>query len=335
MLLNRKLITLPAIMLFATGCVTTLPPMPPQPNEPIEPVNGFENVDFSVSDNKVIVAPGSKVNVKSKRQAVFANKIEQFVRDAGSEVVDRTQAQRFAEEIKLNESMNDDFATYEGPVAAKFVVIPTVTSDSYTSDYTRESYYTNKKGESVRVDPYCTYRAKASGTIEIRQLPSMKKVLSVSLTGTDISTQDNARSSCDNENMINSGLNKAIGDLLLKGSDNHLTLNKYVGAEGVITGAKRFEDEIYYETNLGRLHGAKEGLAVKVYVEMDGELVAVTEGEMLNADNIFMKKSYVELKTKKGIEIKKGMIIKLSGACTDIFCSMVTTANETQEILNF
>jgi hypothetical protein len=334
MLLNRKLITLPAIMLFATGCVTTLPPMITKPDANIQTQVGYENVEFSVSDNKIIVAPGSKVNVKSKRQTVFANKIEQFVLDAGSEVVDRTQAQRFAEEIKLNESMNDDFATYEGPIAAKFVVIPTVTSDSYTSDYTRESYYTNKKGESVRVDPYCSYRAKASGTIEIRQLPSMKKVLSVSLTGTDISTQDNARSSCDNENMINSGLNKAIGDLLVKGSDNHLTLNKYVGSQGVITGAKQFEDKIYYETNLGRLHGAKEGLAVKVYIEMEGELVPVADGEMLNADNILMKKSYVELDTK-GTEIKKGMIIKLSGACTNILCTINKEVQGAQETLNF
>jgi hypothetical protein len=307
--------------------------MPTQPKVNIPTLPGYENIEFSVSDNKIIVAPGSKVNVKSKRQAAFANNIEKFVRDAGSEVVDRTQAQRFAEEIKLNESMNDDFASYEGPIAAKFVVIPTVTSDSYTSDYTRESYYTNKKGESVRVDPYCTYRAKASGTIEIRQLPSMKKVLSVSLTGTDISTQDNARRSCDNENMINSGLNKAISDLLVKGSDNHLTLNKYVGSQGVIIGARKVEDKIYYETNLGRLHGAQEGLAVKVYLEMDGELVPVADGEMLNADNILMKKSYVELDTK-GTEIKKGMIIKLSGACTNILCSINKEVQSAQETLN-
>jgi hypothetical protein len=336
MLINRKLITLSTIFLLATGC-KTLPPMPTQQMQNIPTLEGFENIDFSVTDNKIIVAPGTNVNVPSELQAAFGDKIESLVRDAGSEVVDRTLAGKFADEIKLNESMNENFESYNGPIEAKFVVIPKVTSHSFTSEYTRASSYVNKKGETVRVDPYCSYRGKASGTVEIRQLPSMAKVLSVSLTGSDYSTQDNPSSSrCKEQNMISGAIYSSIDDLLVKGTDHHLTINKYVGSQGVIIGARKVEDKIYYETNLGRMHGAKEGLAVKVYIEIDGELVPVANGEMLNSDNVLMKKSYVKLDSN-GTEIKKGMIIKLSGECTDVFCSagtMLDQVKKTTEKLN-
>jgi len=314
--------------LTITACVSTQPPtaLPTFPDVNIDSLPGTPDDLDSIQSSKLLVAQGTKVGVPEYVQALFADSIREFIVDSGSEVIDRQMAQRFMDEIQLKENLAEDYDAYEGPVEAKFLVIPTITSYSWGSEYEKSYTTKNKDGESTRHPDECDYTGRAKGNIQIRSLPSMKQILSVNLSGRNSTSQESPSSrKCNEGSMVNGVIKGAIGELLEKGDDDYVTLSKYVGSQGIVTGAKQAEGKIYFETNLGRIHGAKAEQAVAIYLKMGGELVKVAAGELVDKDNIFNRKSFITVEEEHQSRIKRGMIVMLSGECTNMFCSIDNT----------
>lgn len=311
-----------AIALTITACGSTPPSaLPTYPDVNIGSLPGTPDEIGSAQSSKLLVAQGTKADIPEDVQALFADNIREFVVDSGSEVIDRQMAQRFIDEIQLKENLAEDYDAYEGPVEAKFLVIPTITSYSWSSEYEKAYTTKNKDGESRRHPAECDYTGRAKGNIQIRSLPSMKQILSVNLSGRDTNSQENPSSRrCKDNGMANSVIKGAIRELLEKGDDNYVTLSKYVSSQGIVTGAKQAEGKLYFETNLGRIHGAKAELGVAIYQDMDGELVKIASGELVDKDNIFNRKSFITVDKNSQARIKRGMIVMLSGECTSPIC---------------
>ncbi len=324
--MNKKSLLVSMVAtLTITACVSTQPPtaLPTFPDVNIDSLPGTPDDLGSIQSSKLLVAQGTKVGVPEYVQALFADSIREFIVDSGSEVIDRQMAQRFMDEIQLKENLAEDYDAYEGPVEAKFLVIPTITSYSWGSEYEKSYTTKNKDGESTRHPDECDYTGRAKGNIQIRSLPSMKQILSVNLSGRKSSSQESPSSrKCNEGSMVNGVIKGAIGELLEKGDDDYVTLSKYVGSQGIVTGAKQAEGKIYFETNLGRIHGAKAEQAVAIYIKMGGELVKVASGELVDKDNIFNRKSFIIVEEEYQSRIKRGMIVMLSGECTNMFCSI-------------
>ncbi len=324
--MNKKSLLVSMVAtLTITACVSTQPPtaLPTFPDVNIDSLPGTPDDLDSIQSSKLLVAQGTKVGVPEYVQALFADSIREFIVDSGSEVIDRQMAQRFMDEIQLKENLAEDYDAYEGPVEAKFLVIPTITSYSWGSEYEKSYTTKNKDGESTRHPDECDYTGRAKGNIQIRSLPSMKQILSVNLSGRNSTSQESPSSrKCNEGSMVNGVIKGAIGELLEKGDDDYVTLSKYVGSQGIVTGAKQAEGKIYFETNLGRIHGAKAEQAVAIYIKMGGELVKVASGELVDKDNIFNRKSFIIVEEEYQSRIKRGMIVMLSGECTNMFCSI-------------
>jgi hypothetical protein len=318
-----KTIVLVASSIMAVGCGSTTPPMPTLADVNIPSIDGYMGDKFDIKNSKIIVAPGVKFDIPEHMQTRFAGEITTIIVDSGSEVIDRKMASRFIDEIQLKENLSEGYRAYEGPVEAKFAVIPTITDISYGGEYEKSYTTTSKKGKSTHHAAECDYSATAKANVQIRELPSMKQIMSFNVEGRSTSSKENPPSrSCKESSMYNGVIAGAIGDLLEKGDDNYITLSKYVGSQGVITGAKTFGGDLYFETNLGRLHGAKEEAQVAIYQDIDGELVLIAEGEMMDAKNVLRKKSYIEVDSDVAPMLKKGMIVMLSGKCAGYICSM-------------
>lgn len=311
-----------AAALTITACGSTAPTaLPTYPDFNIPALPGAPIDAANVQSNKLLVAPGVKSDVPSFIQSMFVDNMTAFVNESGSEVIDRQLAQRFIDEIQLKENLSETYEAYQGPVEAKFLIIPTITDYSWSSEYEKADSRKNKDGETIRYPAECDYTGKVKGNVQIRALPSMKQIISVNLTGRESGSKENPPSKkCDETSMINGAIKGAIADLLVKGDDDYITLSKYVSSQGMITGAKKAEGEIYFETNLGRLHGAKEEAAVAIYQEIDGELVKIATGEMVDKDNVFNSKSYIKVEGDSVERIKRGMIVMLSGECTGFGC---------------
>ncbi len=318
-----KTIALVASSIMVVGCGSTQPPMPTLPSVNIASIAGYNGDKFDIKNSKIIVAPGVKFNIPEHMQTRFANEIITIIGDSGSEVIDRKMASRFIDEIQLKENLSENYQAYEGPVEAKFAVIPTITDISYGGEYEKSYSTTSKKGKTTYHAAECDYTAKTKANVQIRELPSMKQIMSFNVEGRASSSKENPpSSSCKEQSMYNGVVASAIGDLLEKGDDDYITLSKYVGSQGVITGAKSFDGDLYFETNLGRLHGAKEKAQVAIYQDIDGELVLIAEGEMMEAKNVLRKKSYIEVDSDVAPTLKRGMIVMLSGKCSGYMCSI-------------
>ncbi|MDY6926284.1 MAG: hypothetical protein SWN10_04225 [Pseudomonadota bacterium] len=327
---KAHLLTGIAAALTITACGSTAPTaLPTYPDVSIPALPGAPTDAGSVKSNKLLVAPGVKSNVPSFIQNMFVDNVNTFVTESGSEVIDRQLAQRFIDEIQLKENLSESYDAYEGPVEAKFVIIPTITDYSWSSEYEKAESRKNKDGERVHYPAECDYTGKVKGNLQIRALPSMKQILSLNLTGRESGSKENPPSrKCDEQSMINGAIKGAIADLLVKGNSDYVTLSKYVSSQGMITGAKKAEGDIYFETNLGRLNGAKEEAAVAIYQEIDGELVKIASGEMVDKDNVFNNKSYIKVDEDLVPRIKRGMIVMLSGECTGFGCKWDRTLKD-------
>ena len=323
-----KTLALTAISVVVIGCGATLPPLPTLPSVNLASIDGFSDQDLKVKNNNIIVAPGMKSNIPEFVQGYFANEITTIIVDSGSEVIDRRMAARFIDEIQLKENLSENYNAYQGPVEAKFVVIPTITDMSFGGEYEKAYTSKNKKGESTHHPAECDYSAKVKGNVQIRELPSMKQIVSFNVQGSSSNSKENPPSrSCEKQVMYNGVVAGAVADLLEKGESDYVTLSKYVGSRGLITGAKAFNGELYFETNLGRIHGAKEDAQIAIYQIIDDEMVMIGEGEMMDAKNVLSKKSYIQVDSDVAPLIKKGMIIMLSGKCEGYFCSLKTSTD--------
>lgn len=325
-----KTISLTALTVALIGCGATQPAMPTLAPVNIATIDGYNAAQSNISNSKLLVAPGQKSDIPAHLQGNFANVIKEIITESGSEVIDRNLANRFIEEIQLKENLSENYNEYEGPVEARFAIIPTITSVSYGSEY--EASY-SRKGKSYPAE--CDYKGSVKGNVQIRELPSMKQLLSLNVHSQEVASQENPRSrSCNDKGLINGVINKAISSLLVKGHEEYTTFSKYVGSQGVITGARSHDGKLFFETNLGRLNGAKEAAQVAIYQEIDGELVLIAEGEMLESRNVLQKKSYIEVDQALASTIKRGMTVMLSGKCSGLICSMNSKMKEYSKALS-
>lgn len=320
----NKIVVIAGLSILMSACNSTPPlALPTYPSVNISAVDGYSINPASSLVDRILVVPGVKNSVPVPLQNSFADDVRNLVIDSGTEVIDRALAQRFIDEIHLKENLAEEYEPYEGPVEAKYLMIPTVTDYSWGSEYKKAYNSKTKDGDTIRHDPTCTYSSSVQGNVQIRVLPSMEQVVSINLQGKASSSQDNpSNSNCKESGIANGVVENAIFSMLEKGDDNYINLSKYVGSQGMIIGAKSVNKKLYFETSLGRVHGAKAEEPVAIYQRLDGELVKIASGKMVDRDNIYNNKSYITVDEKDADRIKKGMIVMLSGECKGWMCSI-------------
>lgn len=321
---SSRVVIIVTLSILLSACGSTPPlALPTYPNVNIPALEGFSDNPESNTMERILVVPGVNKNVPASLQDSFANDVKNLVIDSGTEVIDRELAQRFVAEIHLKENLAEEYEPYEGPVEAKFLVIPTITDYSWGSEYRKAYSSKTKEGKTIRHDPKCDYSSSSQGHVQIRELPSMKRVVTVNLSGSASSSQDNpSNRNCKESGIVNGVIETAIFSMLEKGDDNYINLAKYVGSQGLVIGAKIVDKKLYFETSLGRVQGAKAEEPVAIYQRLDGELVKIASGEMVNRDNIYNNKSFITVDEEDAARIKKGMIVMLSGECKGWMCSL-------------
>lgn len=311
-----KITVLASLIATISGCAKPLPSLKLVPEIRLAALPNIQENQSSGHPLKIFLKPGHNKDESAYLQKQFAKEMNQIITTAGSEVIDRGLAARLAKEIEFKQLNSDNFAPYLGPEVADYVVIATVTDSSWSSKYHERDSHTSKKGNTTVYPEKCEYDAKIKGTVEIRMLPSLKRIVSVNVKGSGSTKVENPRSrKCNEQSPVISALNEAIGSTFRPGDDNFMTLTKFIGAQGYITGAKIFDGQVYLETSLGRHLGATQDAMVKVYQMMDEELIEVAEGQILSNKNVLQSTSYIKVDQDVLPMIKRGMIVKLSGEC--------------------
>ena len=315
------------------GCGPKLPSIALSPQYPIGALEDTV-IKPTAGNLKIFLQQGSNPNVSSQSQQLFSTKVTQLVTSSGSEVIDRSQAVRLQKEIELK-LMSGDYKPYEGPSVADYVIISTITGTSSSSQYTKRSSYVSD-GKTIVSPAYCNYYGKADGQVEIRLLPTLERLGIVTVKGNNNIKIEGHSSRCSDRNALSNAVVGAINGTLNKGEDNYMNLVKFVGSQGMVIGARKHDGKIYFETNLGRIHGAKKEAKVKIYQIMDGELIEVAEGQMLGDKNILQKRSFFTLDNKSDLpNIKQGMIVKLSGDCSSTWgCFSNISNNFINDLVN-
>ncbi|WP_371188705.1 hypothetical protein [Thalassotalea maritima] len=320
-----KIASLTALATLITACGTT--PKIALPTAPITNIPALStwSDDKANSENLQILVTSTK-----HKSDLFVSNVENIINTSGSETVDRNLAKGLQKEIEFaQQNAGAKAKPYTGEQVADFVIIADVTSVGWSSEYEPARSWTDKDGKSHTSAPYCSYKASAKGTLTIRSLPSMERVSYQQLEGSDISTQDNPASrSCDVKSYALGAMNSAVNDLMVQGTDEYQNLVKFVGAQGNIVGARTAEGRTYFETTLGRTKGAKAKLDVKIYQLIDGDLIEIAEGELLDDKNVLQKRSFVYVDEDVVPAIKKGMIVKASGGCEGMFGCLDTIVKD-------
>jgi len=279
---------------------------------------------LETTNMKIFLQSGENRNISKSLQANFRSSVEDVVTASGSEVVDRARAGKLIAELNLS-SLDDDsgFGSYNGPDIADYVIISTLKKSTVASSFHKSTSWTDKKGKTHTNPAYCSYSAKVGGTIDIRELPSLKRVNIINVDGSG-SSQDHSyiNRRCNRQGMMLGVTEEALQKTFVKGSSDFQLLTKYVAAKAHIVGARKFDGKVYLETNLGRTLGAEKGAQVNIYQTIEGELVKVTDAVFLGDNNIFSKRGFLKVDQDKLSRIRKGMVVQLSGDCSGIFCGV-------------
>ena len=194
---------------------------------------------------------------QAKLSAAITSGIEDTIRGAGAEIVNRKLAKKLGKELKLAEAKG--VSTYKGQNVADFAVIPAVTTATFSKSFSESYTYENKKKETVRVPAKCTYTANISGHLDVYEMPALLSVARVNLAETEHQTVETRNSSCPfSKNEINGLLTEAAIDAV-KDQKNAIK-NRFPPTGYVIELRASPDGMLVLKTTLGKKKGAVEKL---------------------------------------------------------------------------
>ena len=323
---TNNILSLPfALVLLAvlTACGSVPPLLPAQKVQ----LSGNGD-DLKTSNMKIFLIEGENRNISSALQFNFRDIVADTVNASGSEVLDRELAQKIFGEIDFSSMNSEGSDEYTGPESANFLMISTLKRSTAYGNYVSRSSWTDKKGKTHVTPAYCKYSGNVSGKVEIRKLPSMKRVNIVDISGSASFQDVNGNRSCNKRGMISGITDSALQQTLRKGNEQYKMITQHVGANAYVTGARKHDGKIYLETNLGRMLGAKKKIKVNIYQLIEGEIVEVATANFLDNNNIYAERAFLKIDQDDFPRIKRGMIVKLSGDGGGFFEDMKDKVNK-------
>jgi len=249
---------------FLTGCASTgldnlgeykkksMPEAEQMPSKAELSGGKSKVVIFEVQDGNIAESKQAKVGVS------ITGELENYINDAGADLVDRSVAQKLKKEIRAAEMQGS--TGYDGPPVGDFAVRGKVSQASFGSEFTEQRTYTNDDGETVTVPPKCTYTANVVANLDIYKLPSLDKAESFQMEGTVDTTEETRSSNC---NASGQGLlREAAAEAVQVKRD---TLQNFFAPKGYVVERRSLEDDNVFRVTLGEDLGAKEGKEVRIF----------------------------------------------------------------------
>ncbi len=213
----------------------------------------------------------------------------------GTEIIDRSLAQKLKEEIMLGELNGRSSG---GPSLADFAVLSEITMSKWNKKFNEGRTYRDSDGNFVRIAPSCSYSANVAGNIKIYALPSMSVVETIKFTGTERSKEDSRHSHCP---ITDSQIGGLLAEAAVNAVDTKRTQIQNVFAPmGYITERRTGEDGDIFRVSLGSSRGVAPGdkvsitRKVRVHTQLGGETTEIVRlGEASIADPVENTYSWV------------------------------------------
>jgi len=324
MFTRTGLCTLLASMLVVlfTGCGTAIDnlnayqPMPIQkaelmPSQKALAGEKFKVVVMSVEDAGFKVAKGA--NLGRALTKMLENEIG---RDQSIEILDRSVAQRFENEIKLDEMNGVPPGENILLDSANYIVVGELKNASFTSRFVQKRYWIDDKGRRHVIPAHYVYTAEVDGQIKIYESPSMKIKKIISFSDNKSRSEDSRF--LGNRVYIDNGLiNKAGEDAI---HSARIELKNFLAPRGYLIGARSYKGDTIIKISLGSDNGIKEGDTINVTTKkiVVNQLSEVREEELYKvaeatvSDKIQKKTAWAHLdRVVEGEEIRLGDEVKV------------------------
>lgn len=224
---------------------------------------------------KIVVMDTEKRTTLAKGSQLgedFSLAIEKELNEAGSEVVDRNVSIALSKELRLAEL--NGVGSYSGPQVAQYAIRGQINSVDYTvtkSAQLLSKLFKNKNDIAVHFD----HKAKMAGTIKIYELPSLRLLSTINVTGSAT------------ENDIEEGENPATGAALLKAAASYAISDKghefknFFAPRGYIIDRRANATQSVFKVLIGRDHGVKPGDNIVIYSPRKQKPDAITGKEAM------------------------------------------------------
>lgn len=243
--------------------------MPKRPQEmtvvPLPPADVMPTLsaDGRSRRTRVVVMPSAES--ASSRAAglaqVAAGSVEALLGGGDVEVIDRSKGNALQDEIKLADTLGDGSSKpYTGPEVADYAISVVMGNAAYSSDFVAPTRSVNKDTGKVTETPGGhTHSARSVMTVRIYQLPSLRLVSSVPVTGTERKfLQPRAITASEGTALMRAATEDGISDA--RGP----VLNEFA-PKGYVSERRVHEKVSYFRILLGREAGVKTGQDVVIY----------------------------------------------------------------------
>ncbi len=179
------------------------------------------------------------------------------------EVLDRTIAQKFENEIRLSELDESSQMSEIELSVAKYAISGSLSNAQFTSRFTQTQRWTDKEGKVYVIPAHYNYTASVSGILKIYAIPSMKVLKTIEFSD-NTSRQEDSRFYGNNHRPLDmvGMINKAGRDAIH--STRHAFKN-FLAPKGYIMEQRSDGDMTIVYVSIGSADGLETGEDVEIF----------------------------------------------------------------------
>jgi len=277
-----------------TGCVgnqiknvnsytkMTLPPADIMPSENAMSGNKTKVVIFNPTENDVELAEAAKIGHS------IATSLEKHIAVTGSELVDRSLAEKLRKEIQLAEIKAS--STYKGPEIADYAITGTVSSANAGVRYIKENSWQDGEGVWHHTPAKCIYTANVSANMRIYELPGLSFAKAINLEDSASVSEETKYRNCRFSNDAKESLLRQASIKSVKSA--RIEFQNYFAPKAYVLERRQKENTSIFKISHGNDLGFVADSDIKIYHleestnpltdETTTEEYLVTEGTVSN-----------------------------------------------------
>ncbi len=179
------------------------------------------------------------------------------------EILDRTIADKFEDEIRLSEMSNADATNDIDLTAAKYAISGSLSNAHFASTFIQARRWIDKEGKTHYIPAHYIYKASVSGILKIYAIPSMKILKTIEFS-------DNVTRSEDSRFYGHQHYPSDVSGMLLTAGASAIhatrhTFKNYLAPKGYIMEQRIHDDERIVQVSIGKADGLVTGNEVDVY----------------------------------------------------------------------
>ena len=253
-------------MVFLTGCasnqVTDLHLFKEQPMSKAEIMPTEE--ELNSARTRVLVLESEDASTKVKLNGaglIHAKKIEEVLSATGVELVDRKLAKNLDREIAAAAAKNGASAGSTSGIAAQYAIKGFIQDVGVGAQYNPPRQICGKKGKNCRqTQESCVYSGSSSGGIKIYELPSLRLIRVLNLSGEESSIS--AGRCSEGRGSLESLAQKGIESSVETGSAQ---LKNIFAPKGYIVSKRLNGSKVIFKVMLGTVNGARTKDKLLIY----------------------------------------------------------------------